>query len=57
MFGALDVSKFLGFIEYLTQFGKPASVRDLSLIVEHLARIAQASNMNARLVEILGAPR
>ena len=57
MLGALDVSKLLGFIEFFTQFGEPASVRDLGLIVEHLARVAQASDMDARLVEILSPAR
>ena len=57
MLGAIDIPKFLGFIECLAQCGQPASVRDLGLIVEHLARVAQASDLNACLVEILGSPR
>ena len=50
---ALDVSQFLGFFQFFAQLRKPASVRDLGLLVEHLARVAQAADMDPCLFEIL----
>ncbi len=39
------------------QFGQPAPVRDLRLIVKHLARVTQAAEMDAGLFEILLSAR
>jgi hypothetical protein len=57
MFGALDVSKFLGFFEFSTQLGEPAPVCDLGLLVEHFARVAQGSDMDASLFEVFSSAR
>src|ERR1700693_391188 len=45
LFGELDVSKFLGFFQSFPQLGDPASISDLGLFVEHLARVTQAGAM------------
>src|SRR6202023_50709 len=50
---ALDVSRFFGFFQFFAQIRKPPPVGGLGLLVEHLARVAQAANMNACLFEIL----
>ena len=47
---------FLGFFQFFAQFGEPASISGLGLIVEHLARVAKAGDMDPGLFEIL-APR
>jgi hypothetical protein len=46
-----------GFFEFFAQLGEPTSVSDLGLIVEHLARVAQAGDMDPGLFEILIPPR
>ena len=56
MLGALDVSKLLGFFEFFSQLGEPTPLSDLGLLVEHLARVAQAGDMDPRLFEILSPP-
>ena len=48
---------FLGFFQFFAQLGKPAPVSGLGLLVEHLARVTQTADMDARLFEILIPPR
>src|SRR5690349_20639615 len=57
MLGVLDVSKFLGFFEFFTQLGEPASKRGLGLIVEHLTRVTQPGDLDPCRFEILATPR
>ena len=57
LLSALDVSKLLGFFQFSAQLGKAASISELGLLVEHLARVTQVADMDPRLVEILSATR
>jgi hypothetical protein len=50
---ALDVSQLLGLFQFFPQLGESASVRDLGLLVEHLARVTQTRDMDPGLFEIL----
>ena len=43
----------LGFFQFFAQLGKPASISDLGLLVEHLARITQTGDVDPGLFEIL----
>ena len=46
-----------GFLQFFAQLGEPPPISDLGLIVEHLARVAQAADMDARFFEVFVSPR
>ncbi len=43
--------------QFFAQLGESPPIRDLGLIVEHLAGVAQAADMDSCLFEILVTPR
>ena len=47
--------RVLGFFQFFAQLGKPPSVSSLGLLVEHLARVAQAGDMDPCLFEIFSS--
>jgi hypothetical protein len=53
LLSTLDVSLLLGFFQFFTQIGQPPSISGLSLLIEHLARITQTTDMYPRLFEFL----
>jgi hypothetical protein len=54
---SLDVSDFLGFLQFFPQLGEAALVSDLGSLVQHLARDTQIRDMDARLFEIFVSAR
>ena len=53
LLGALDLSELLRLFQFFSQLRKPLPVGDLGLLVEHLARVTQTSDMDPSLFEIL----
>src|SRR6202041_296728 len=55
--GAIDVSSLPGFFQFFAQLGKAPSVRELGLLIEHLACVTQTADTDPRLFEVLVAAR
>jgi hypothetical protein len=45
--GTIDFYQFLGFVQFFSQFGKPAPIGMFRLIVDQFASITQSSDMNS----------
>jgi hypothetical protein len=57
LLGALYPSEFLRFPQFVSKLGELASVRGLGLLVQHLAGVTQAADLDSRLFEILISAR
>src|SRR5260370_29368752 len=55
--GAFEMVEFLGLVEFLAQLSQPAPVVGASLVIEHLAGVAQVAEMDPGALQLLRAVR
>src|SRR5580658_876003 len=57
LLGAIDVAGCLGLFQFYAQLQEPTPVSYFGVLIEHLARVTQTRDLNARLVEVVIHPR